>query len=88
MRVLIFLLKRDQGYLLLTTSLSPHASPLLHAMVAYDPTRVTAHQALQHPYFPGAEVGPCCGQGEREGRGGGGVASGGGWEGWLGAGVP
>ncbi|XP_013833892.1 MAPK/MAK/MRK overlapping kinase isoform X2 [Sus scrofa] len=35
-----------------TASLSPQCLSLLRAMVAYDPDdRVTAHQALQHPYF-------------------------------------
>ncbi|KAI4573244.1 hypothetical protein MJG53_020941, partial [Ovis ammon polii x Ovis aries] len=47
-----FPFKKGSGIPLLTTSLSPQCLSLLHAMVAYDPDeRVTAHQALQHPYF-------------------------------------
>ena len=47
-----FPFKKGSGIPLLTTSLSPQCLSLLHAMVAYDPDeRITAHQALQHPYF-------------------------------------
>ncbi|XP_065762357.1 MAPK/MAK/MRK overlapping kinase isoform X2 [Muntiacus reevesi] len=49
-----FPFKKGSGIPLLTTSLSPQCLSLLHAMVAYDPDdRITAHQALQHPYFQG-----------------------------------
>ncbi|XP_055274547.1 MAPK/MAK/MRK overlapping kinase isoform X3 [Moschus berezovskii] len=47
-----FPFKKGSGIPVLTTSLSPQCLSLLHAMVAYDPDeRITAHQALQHPYF-------------------------------------
>ncbi|XP_028352214.1 MAPK/MAK/MRK overlapping kinase isoform X2 [Physeter macrocephalus] len=47
-----FTFKKGSGIPLLTASLSPQCLSLLHAMVAYDPDeRITAHQALQHPYF-------------------------------------
>ncbi|XP_072819852.1 MAPK/MAK/MRK overlapping kinase isoform X9 [Vicugna pacos] len=47
-----FPFKKGSGIPLLTASLSPQCLSLLHAMVAYDPDeRITAHQALQHPYF-------------------------------------
>ncbi|XP_004682061.1 PREDICTED: MAPK/MAK/MRK overlapping kinase [Condylura cristata] len=47
-----FPFKKGSGIPLSTATLSPHCLSLLHAMVAYDPDdRVTAHQALQHPYF-------------------------------------
>ncbi|KAL2789482.1 MAPK/MAK/MRK overlapping kinase isoform 4, partial [Daubentonia madagascariensis] len=47
-----FPFKKGSGIPLLTTNLSPQCLSLLHAMVAYDPDeRITAHQALQHPYF-------------------------------------
>ncbi|XP_066883823.1 MAPK/MAK/MRK overlapping kinase isoform X1 [Kogia breviceps] len=47
-----FTLKKGSGIPLLTASLSPQCLSLLHAMVTYDPDeRITAHQALQHPYF-------------------------------------
>lgn len=47
-----FPFKKGSGIPLVTDGLSPHCLSLLHAMVAYDPDdRVTAHQALQHPYF-------------------------------------
>ncbi|KAF6131534.1 MOK protein kinase [Phyllostomus discolor] len=40
------------GIPLPTASLSPQGLCLLRAMVAYDPDeRISAHQALQHPYF-------------------------------------
>ncbi|KAM5340935.1 MAPK/MAK/MRK overlapping kinase isoform 4-T5 [Glossophaga mutica] len=47
-----FPFKKGSGIPLLTASLPPQGLSLLHAMVAYDPDeRITAHQALQHPYF-------------------------------------
>ncbi|XP_036887493.1 MAPK/MAK/MRK overlapping kinase isoform X3 [Sturnira hondurensis] len=47
-----FPFKKGSGIPLLTASLSPQGLCLLRAMVAYDPDeRITAHQALQHPYF-------------------------------------
>ncbi|XP_026922464.1 MAPK/MAK/MRK overlapping kinase isoform X2 [Acinonyx jubatus] len=47
-----FPFKKGSGIPLLTANLSPKCLSLLHAMVAYDPDeRITAHQALQHPYF-------------------------------------
>ncbi|XP_069321414.1 MAPK/MAK/MRK overlapping kinase [Eulemur rufifrons] len=47
-----FPFKKGSGIPLLTTNLSPQCLSLLHAMVAYDPDeRITARQALQHPYF-------------------------------------
>ncbi|KAF5920092.1 hypothetical protein HPG69_009835 [Diceros bicornis minor] len=47
-----FPFKKGSGIPLLTANLSPQCLSLLHAMVAYDPDeRITAHQALQHPYF-------------------------------------
>ncbi|XP_057344120.1 MAPK/MAK/MRK overlapping kinase isoform X8 [Manis pentadactyla] len=47
-----FPFKKGSGIPLLTDNLSPQCLSLLHAMVAYDPDdRITAHQALQHPYF-------------------------------------
>ncbi|KAM9202040.1 MAPK/MAK/MRK overlapping kinase [Dugong dugon] len=47
-----FPFKKGSGISLLTTNLSPQCHSLLCAMVAYDPDeRITAHQALQHPYF-------------------------------------
>nr|XP_045009853.1 MAPK/MAK/MRK overlapping kinase isoform X2 [Jaculus jaculus] len=47
-----FPFKKGSGIPLLTTNLSPQCLSLLNAMVAYDPDeRITAHQALQHPYF-------------------------------------
>ncbi|XP_055969701.1 MAPK/MAK/MRK overlapping kinase isoform X2 [Sorex fumeus] len=47
-----FPFKKGSGIPLVAGSLSPHCLSLLHAMVAYDPEdRVTAHQALKHPYF-------------------------------------
>ncbi|XP_059953861.1 MAPK/MAK/MRK overlapping kinase isoform X2 [Mesoplodon densirostris] len=47
-----FTFKKGSGIPLLTASLSPQCLSLLHAMVAYDPDeRITAHQALRHPYF-------------------------------------
>uniref|UniRef100_H0XHE5 MAPK/MAK/MRK overlapping kinase n=1 Tax=Otolemur garnettii TaxID=30611 RepID=H0XHE5_OTOGA len=47
-----FPFKKGSGIPLLTTNLSQQCLSLLHAMVAYDPDeRITAHQALQHPYF-------------------------------------
>ncbi|XP_032201228.1 MAPK/MAK/MRK overlapping kinase isoform X1 [Mustela erminea] len=47
-----FPFKKGSGIPLLTASLSPQCLSLLHAMVAYDPDeRITAHQALRHPYF-------------------------------------
>ncbi|XP_076979729.1 MAPK/MAK/MRK overlapping kinase isoform X4 [Tamandua tetradactyla] len=47
-----FPFKKGSGISFLTTSLSPHCLSLLCAMVAYDPDeRITAHQALQHPFF-------------------------------------
>ncbi|XP_007951320.2 MAPK/MAK/MRK overlapping kinase [Orycteropus afer afer] len=47
-----FPFKKGSGLSPLTTSLSPQCHALLCAMVAYDPDdRITAHQALQHPYF-------------------------------------
>ncbi|XP_035942108.1 MAPK/MAK/MRK overlapping kinase isoform X7 [Halichoerus grypus] len=47
-----FPFKKGSGIPQLTASLSSQCLSLLHAMVAYDPDeRITAHQALQHPYF-------------------------------------
>ncbi|XP_072618474.1 MAPK/MAK/MRK overlapping kinase isoform X6 [Vulpes vulpes] len=47
-----FPFKKGSGIPLLTASWSSQCLSLLHAMVAYDPDeRITAHQALQHPYF-------------------------------------
>ncbi|XP_070370475.1 MAPK/MAK/MRK overlapping kinase isoform X2 [Equus asinus] len=47
-----FPFKKGSGIPLLTATVSPQCLSLLHAMVAYDPDeRITAHQALQHPYF-------------------------------------
>ncbi|XP_058147420.1 MAPK/MAK/MRK overlapping kinase isoform X3 [Dasypus novemcinctus] len=47
-----FPFKKGSGISPLTAHLSPHCLSLLCAMVAYDPDeRITAHQALQHPYF-------------------------------------
>ncbi|CAK6431808.1 unnamed protein product [Pipistrellus nathusii] len=47
-----FPFKKGSGIPLQTANLSPQCLSLLHAMVAYDPDeRITAHQALQHPYF-------------------------------------
>lgn len=47
-----FPFKKGSGIPLLTASLPPQGLCLLRAMVAYDPDeRITAHQALQHPYF-------------------------------------
>ncbi|KAM6202695.1 MAPK/MAK/MRK overlapping kinase [Rhynchocyon petersi] len=47
-----FPFKKGSGLSPLTTKLSPQCHSLLCAMVAYDPDeRITAHQALQHPYF-------------------------------------
>ncbi|XP_012601917.1 MAPK/MAK/MRK overlapping kinase isoform X3 [Microcebus murinus] len=47
-----FPFKKGSGIPLLTTNLSPQCLSLLHSMVAYDPDeRITARQALQHPYF-------------------------------------
>lgn len=47
-----FPFKKGSGIPLLTANLSPQCLSLLHAMVAYDPDeRISAHQALQHPYF-------------------------------------
>nr|XP_023402318.1 MAPK/MAK/MRK overlapping kinase [Loxodonta africana] len=47
-----FPFKKGSGISLLTTHLSPQCHSLLCAMVAYDPDeRISAHQALQHPYF-------------------------------------
>ncbi|XP_010605538.1 MAPK/MAK/MRK overlapping kinase isoform X4 [Fukomys damarensis] len=47
-----FPFKKGSGIPLPTANLSPKCLSLLHAMVAYDPDeRITAHQALQHPYF-------------------------------------
>ncbi|XP_054548174.1 MAPK/MAK/MRK overlapping kinase isoform X2 [Talpa occidentalis] len=47
-----FPFKKGSGIPLSTANLSPQCLSLLHAMVAYDPDeRITAHQALQHPYF-------------------------------------
>ncbi|KAM8781868.1 MAPK/MAK/MRK overlapping kinase [Rhynchonycteris naso] len=47
-----FPFKKGSGIPPLTATLSPQCVSLLHAMVAYDPDeRITAHQALQHPYF-------------------------------------
>ncbi|XP_045865835.1 MAPK/MAK/MRK overlapping kinase [Meles meles] len=47
-----FPFKKGSGIPLLTASLSPQCLSLLHAMVAYDPDeRITARQALRHPYF-------------------------------------
>nr|XP_060476786.1 MAPK/MAK/MRK overlapping kinase isoform X5 [Panthera onca] len=47
-----FPFKKGSGIPLLTANLSPKCLSLLHAMVAYDPDeRITACQALQHPYF-------------------------------------
>ncbi|XP_060476791.2 MAPK/MAK/MRK overlapping kinase isoform X5 [Panthera onca] len=47
-----FPFKKGSGIPLLTANLSPKCLSLLHAMVAYDPDeRITARQALQHPYF-------------------------------------
>ncbi|XP_045631388.1 MAPK/MAK/MRK overlapping kinase isoform X1 [Ursus americanus] len=49
-----FPFKKGSGIPLLTASLSSQCLSLLHAMVAYDPDeRISAHQALQHPYFQG-----------------------------------
>ncbi|XP_021535604.2 MAPK/MAK/MRK overlapping kinase [Neomonachus schauinslandi] len=47
-----FPFKKGSGIPQLTANLSSQCLSLLHAMVAYDPDeRITAHQALQHPYF-------------------------------------
>ncbi|KAF6131536.1 MOK protein kinase [Phyllostomus discolor] len=47
-----FPFKKGSGIPLPTASLSPQGLCLLRAMVAYDPDeRISAHQALQHPYF-------------------------------------
>ncbi|KAM7157626.1 MAPK/MAK/MRK overlapping kinase isoform 2-T2 [Molossus nigricans] len=47
-----FPFKKGSGIPLPTANLSPLCLSLLHALVVYDPDeRVTAHQALQHPYF-------------------------------------
>lgn len=47
-----FPFKKGSGIPLPTATLSPLCLSLLHALVVYDPDeRVTAHQALQHPYF-------------------------------------
>ncbi|XP_037687744.1 MAPK/MAK/MRK overlapping kinase isoform X2 [Choloepus didactylus] len=47
-----FPFKKGSGISLLTANLSPHCLSLLCAMVAYDPDeRISAHQALQHPFF-------------------------------------
>ncbi|XP_047591414.1 MAPK/MAK/MRK overlapping kinase isoform X5 [Lutra lutra] len=47
-----FPFKKGSGIPPLTASLSPQCLSLLRAMVAYDPDgRITAHQALRHPYF-------------------------------------
>lgn len=72
-----FPFKKGSGIPLLTTSLSPQCLSLLHAMVAYDPDeRITAHQALQHPYFQGQRWAPCWGRGARGGDRGCGGAGG------------
>ncbi|KAM9190329.1 LOW QUALITY PROTEIN: MAPK/MAK/MRK overlapping kinase [Mergus octosetaceus] len=47
-----FPFKKGKGIPPLVHNLSPKGFSLLYAMIKYDPDeRITAHQALQHPYF-------------------------------------